>query len=83
MHGTKLLFFRGGIERLGFRVGDRYLHLFLCVVRKRLCLSLGIELNLIFVWVVETSLISVWGIEIDLIEVSEPIFARFMCGCSK
>ena len=36
-------------------------------VRKSLGFSVGIEIDLVFVWVVDIDLFSVWGIEIELI----------------
>ena len=40
---------------------------FLDAGRKSLGFSVGIEIDLVFVWVVDTDLISVWGVELDLI----------------
>ena len=37
--------------------------------RKSLGFSVSIEIDLVFVWVVDNELISVWGIELNLISV--------------
>ena len=37
--------------------------------RKSLGFSVSIEIDLVFVWVVDNELISVWGIELTLISV--------------
>ena len=50
---------------LGFSVGIQS-DLFLDAGRKSLGCSVSIEIDLVFVWVVDMALISVWGIQLDL-----------------
>ena len=50
---------------------------------KMTCFCVGIELGLVFVWVVEIDLMSVWEIEIDLISVKGSELTCFFCGGRK
>ena len=51
--------------------------------RKRHGFSVGIDIDLVVVWVVELAVISVWGIGVDLISVQGSEFTWFLCGGRK
>ena len=67
--GPKLTCFECDGRLIWFLGGWRWSKLarFLDAGRKSLGFSVSIEIDLVFVWVVDTDLISVWGVELDLI----------------